>query len=133
MLIHRTCGKERRQLFDRLQQFVDDMRVLPVLTEPVSIAQLAQAIVYLDHILRRRTFLPEEIHHDENTVNIAGSGKRTDRIAERRIVDDTAVPEITVADCRRRKCRRQAAARQHMRWLDPGLRFLFMGMIPKAD
>jgi hypothetical protein len=71
LLIHRTCRNERRQLLDRLQQLVHSMRVLPVLAEPVSIAQLGQAIVYLDHILRRCTLLPEEIHHDQNALNIA--------------------------------------------------------------
>ena len=104
-----------------------------ILAKPVAVAQLGQAIIDLDHIFRRRAFLPKQIYHDQNTINIIRSGKRIDRVAERRVVDDTAIPETCAIDRDGRKPGRQTAARQHMARPNLHLCFILARMIAETD
>src|ERR1700719_1928843 len=86
LLIERSLRDNGREVADRLQQLVHGVRVFAILANPVTVAQLVQAIVDLDHVSRQRALLPKQIHHDEKTVDVVRSGKRLDRVAERRVV-----------------------------------------------
>ena len=105
---------------------------LVVLPRPVAETKLMRAILDLGHRQRQPPAQRIKVHDDENTVDVLAMGESRDRVAKRRVVDDTTIPVVAAADLGPGKLRRQAAACQHMFRRDDHGRCTFIGAVAET-
>ena len=114
----RALGTSARELADRADQVVDAVRAVVVLAQAVAEGELVHPVLDLGEVLRQAGAERIEVHHDEAPVGVRIVREGVDGVAERRVVDEAAVPVRRAADLHPRKLRRKASARQDMPGLD---------------
>src|SRR5215211_6860989 len=114
----RALRSERRELADRADEVVDAVRAVVVLAQAVAEGELVDPVLNLGEVLRQAGAERIEVHDDEAPVGVRIVREGVDGVAERRVVDEAAVPIRRPADLDPRKLRRQASARQDMPGLD---------------
>src|SRR5215207_7783099 len=114
----RALRSERRELADRADEVVDAVRAVVVLAQAVAEGELVDPVLNLGEVLRQAGAERIEVHDDEAPVGVRIVREGVDGVAERRVVDEAAVPIRRAADLDPRKLRRQASARQDMPGLD---------------
>ena len=140
----RALRSERGELADRADEVVDAVRAVVVLAQAVAEGELVHPVLDLGEVLRQAGAERIEVHDDEAPVGVRVVREGVDGVAERRVVDEAAVPVRRAADLHPRKLRRKASARQDMPGLDradvvgfalrrrPVLALSGVGMVPEA-
>src|SRR5215218_6239084 len=96
-------GEERGELADRADQVVDAIRAVMVLAQAVAEGELVHPVLDLGEVLRQAGAERIEVHDDEQALALRIVGEGVDGVAERRVVDEAAVPIRRAADLHPRK------------------------------
>jgi hypothetical protein len=116
---------ERGEPLNGLYERIHLLGGAAVLAQSIAEAKLIEPLVHLDQRAGDRRGLREQVHDHQQPRNAAIGAESVDGVAERRVVDDAAVPivmhfAVASADVGPGKLRRNAAACQDVVWLDRG-------------
>ena len=98
----RKCLKGRAQIVD--------LRCRAVLAHPVAILELVNTVMDFRQVARQARPKRIHVHDHEQRLDLGRVRERVDGIAERSVVDETAIPVLTAIDLRPRERGREAGA-----------------------